>query len=218
MIPNDTFWAVALVLVKEMGPHGGRVKISDPVGFEPIARLDCMITRCWLLQDAKAVLPWVPSHMLHKSPATTARFTEEYDSNGDSYTQDLTVDALQHVFSKIDEQVHTCFFYKDKLCKNTQAEICPKIKNELRTITRLKFWWQVQEFYLIVVRRLKCTCKFTISFLPNCSFHFFKKQPKTVTKSWMLPCVVNMYDTSRIYRLFSGQLSTVWKYLEMRTI
>ena len=85
------------------------------------------------------MLPWVPSHMLHKSPATTARFTEEYDSNGDSYTQDLTVDALQHVFSKIDEQVHTRFFYKDKLYKNTQAEICPKIKNELRTMTRLKF-------------------------------------------------------------------------------
>ena len=32
------------------------------------------------------------------------------------------------------------FFYKNKLYKNTQAEICPKIKNKLRTITRLKFW------------------------------------------------------------------------------
>ena len=31
------------------------------------------------------------------------------------------------------------FFYKNKLYKNTQAEICPKIKNKLRTITRLKF-------------------------------------------------------------------------------
>ena len=32
------------------------------------------------------------------------------------------------------------FFYKNKLYKNTQAEICPKIKNKLRTITRLKIW------------------------------------------------------------------------------
>ena len=32
------------------------------------------------------------------------------------------------------------FFYKNKLYKNTQAEICPKFKNKLRTITWLKFW------------------------------------------------------------------------------
>ena len=32
------------------------------------------------------------------------------------------------------------FSYKNKLYKNTQAEICPKIKNILRTTTRLKFW------------------------------------------------------------------------------
>ena len=29
------------------------------------------------------------------------------------------------------------FFYKNKLYKNTQAEICPKIKNKLRTIATL---------------------------------------------------------------------------------
>ena len=34
---------------------------------------------------------------------------------------------------------YTLFFYKNKLYKNTQAEICPKFKNKLRTITRLKF-------------------------------------------------------------------------------
>ena len=37
-------------------------------------------------------------------------------------------------------QVHASFlFYKNKVYKNNQAEICPKIKNNLRTITRLKF-------------------------------------------------------------------------------
>ena len=34
---------------------------------------------------------------------------------------------------------YTLFFQKNKLYKNTQAEICPKIKNKLRTITRPKF-------------------------------------------------------------------------------
>ena len=34
------------------------------------------------------------------------------------------------------KHVYTLFFYyKNKLYKNTQAEICPKIKNKLRTIT-----------------------------------------------------------------------------------
>ena len=35
--------------------------------------------------------------------------------------------------------LHAFFFYKSKLYKNTQAEIGLKIKNTLRTITRLKF-------------------------------------------------------------------------------
>ena len=36
-------------------------------------------------------------------------------------------------------QLPARIFYKNKLYKNTQAEICPKIKNKLRTITSLKF-------------------------------------------------------------------------------
>ena len=31
------------------------------------------------------------------------------------------------------------FFYKNKLYKNTQVEVCQKTKNKLRTITRLNF-------------------------------------------------------------------------------
>ena len=41
------------------------------------------------------------------------------------------------------------FFYKNKLYKNTQAEICPKIKNKLRTITRLKFWSENLKKFII---------------------------------------------------------------------
>ena len=35
--------------------------------------------------------------------------------------------------------IDTHLFYKNKLYKNIQAKICPKIKNKLRTLTRLKF-------------------------------------------------------------------------------
>ena len=35
--------------------------------------------------------------------------------------------------------LHTCFFYKNKVYKNTQSEVCPKFKNKLRTIAKLKF-------------------------------------------------------------------------------
>ena len=34
---------------------------------------------------------------------------------------------------------YTLFFYNNKLYKNTQAAICTKAKNKLRTITRLKY-------------------------------------------------------------------------------
>ena len=39
----------------------------------------------------------------------------------------------------ITKNVHA-FLCKNKLYKNTQAEICPKIKNKLRLISRVKLW------------------------------------------------------------------------------
>ena len=40
------------------------------------------------------------------------------------------------------KRVTRFFLYNNKLYmyKNTQAEICPKIRNKLRTLTRQKFW------------------------------------------------------------------------------
>ena len=52
-----------------------------------------------------------------------------------SYVTQIVAEVTRH--NK--EKLH--FFQKNKLYKNTQAEICPKIKNKLRTIiTRMKFW------------------------------------------------------------------------------
>ena len=53
---------------------------------------------------------------------------------------------------------HTRFFFKNKLYKNTQAEIEPKIKNKLRKTTRLKFWSdKFKKFVQYLVRRLRLT-------------------------------------------------------------
>ena len=41
------------------------------------------------------------------------------------------------MISTINKQI---LVYKNKLYKNTQADICQTIKNKLKTITRLKFW------------------------------------------------------------------------------
>ena len=43
------------------------------------------------------------------------------------------------LYAEQKEWITRFFFYKNKIYKNTQADICPKIKNNLRTITRLKF-------------------------------------------------------------------------------
>ena len=43
--------------------------------------------------------------MIHSSPPTVAKFAEDYDRYGDSYTTDTDVDQLKAVFSKVKEQV-----------------------------------------------------------------------------------------------------------------
>ena len=70
----------------------------------------------------------------------------------------VTIDQLSISISLVR---YTHIFYKNKLYKNTQAEICPKINNKLGTITRVKFSSdKFKKFivYLILVHRLRCTC------------------------------------------------------------
>ena len=59
-----------------------------------------------------------------------------------TYIISSIIAASNNIFQWIPTNIinYTLFFYKNKLYKNTQAEICPKIKVTLRTITRLKFW------------------------------------------------------------------------------
>lgn len=57
------------------------------------------------MQDQKALLPWLPSHMFHSSPSTEQQFAMEYDCYGDSFTQDATVDSLKKAFNDFDKDV-----------------------------------------------------------------------------------------------------------------
>ena len=106
-------------------------------------------------------------------------------------------------------------FYKNKLYKNTPAEICPKLKTSFRTINRLKFW----------------TDKFKNLFNPGTQIEICM-----YTKTWKSDkqardvrgrCIEEFQIFSRTARwnnsksafYCSGQLSPLFrKYQEIRTI
>ena len=43
--------------------------------------------------------------MIHESPKTAFQFALQYDSHGDSYYDDATVEGVRKVFQKIQEEV-----------------------------------------------------------------------------------------------------------------
>jgi hypothetical protein len=53
--------------------------------------------------------------MLHTSPATLKTFQQHYDKYGDSFTQDVTEDELQHIFSIIGKVSEVLFVYTKKV-------------------------------------------------------------------------------------------------------
>lgn len=67
-----------------------------------------MLTQIFALivtQNQGKLLPWLPTHMIHSSPATEQKFAMQYDSYGDSFTQDATEESLKKVFSSFENQV-----------------------------------------------------------------------------------------------------------------
>ncbi|XP_033127857.1 DNA ligase 4-like isoform X2 [Anneissia japonica] len=69
-----------------------------------------VVQASWLIDclKTKRRLPWLPHHMIHKSHETAAYFEVHYDSHGDSYTEDVTVDKLQEIFENIGKQGGNC--------------------------------------------------------------------------------------------------------------
>ena len=57
-----------------------------------------------------------------------------------SESMDITFSFAFDLVSRVLQYTLVFSWYKNKFYKNTQAGICPKFKNRLRTITRLKFW------------------------------------------------------------------------------
>ncbi|XP_071941905.1 DNA ligase 4-like [Antedon mediterranea] len=60
----------------------------------------------WLIDSLKnkSMLPWLPKHMIHKSPETAAEFHLQYDRHGDSYTEDVSIEKLKEIFENIEKQ------------------------------------------------------------------------------------------------------------------
>lgn len=55
----------------------------------------------WLLKclEDKQLYPWKPSDMFHSRIATKNSFDKLFDSYGDSYTEDLTVETIKQLFA-----------------------------------------------------------------------------------------------------------------------
>ncbi|PIK62711.1 putative DNA ligase 4 [Apostichopus japonicus] len=63
-----------------------------------------VVKASWLLEckENERYMPWLPSHMIHTSPDTKAKFAEDFDRYGDSFTQDVDPEKLKEVFQKVD--------------------------------------------------------------------------------------------------------------------
>ncbi|XP_071117642.1 DNA ligase 4-like [Haliotis cracherodii] len=55
------------------------------------------------LANAQRWLDWTPADMIHTSPRTHKQFQLDYDEFGDSYTTDTTVEQLNTVFDKMEQ-------------------------------------------------------------------------------------------------------------------
>lgn len=72
-----------------------RVKSYAKADLYDIVRVD-WLTRC--IQDRK-VYKWKPKDMIHARLETKNKFKEMYDSYGDSYFEDSTIQSLKEMFS-----------------------------------------------------------------------------------------------------------------------
>ncbi|KAL8610583.1 hypothetical protein ACOMHN_006302 [Nucella lapillus] len=55
------------------------------------------------LLEAGTWIPWTPGDMIHTCPATRRQFQRDYDDYGDSFTDEITKEQLQHIFTTMDK-------------------------------------------------------------------------------------------------------------------
>ncbi|XP_041473446.1 DNA ligase 4-like isoform X2 [Lytechinus variegatus] len=67
------------------------------------AKIYDVVKTTWLIEclDAGHLLPWLPSHMLYTSAKMAAQFALDYDSHGDSYTEDVSEEKLKEIFATV---------------------------------------------------------------------------------------------------------------------
>lgn len=69
-----------------------------------------LLTYCCLLQELGRRVTLLPSHMLFPTDVMKAQFAEDFDSFGDSYTDDVDETQLRTVFNQIDSSVYADSF------------------------------------------------------------------------------------------------------------
>ena len=98
------------------------------------------------------------------------------------------------------------FEVQSNYSRTPSSRFTQKINNKLRAITRLKFSSDklIQEFYLILAHKLKCTCKFIVTFLP--AFFIFKSSRKWQQTLECLPCEQRSLMSPRQREVLGGDI------------
>ena len=94
IVQNPTSQTHCIIASKHTHKLNGYIK-ND---FSDIVKAD------WLVKciQANKYIDWKPKDMMHIKAQTKVRFGKMYDSYGDSYTEDLTIDSLKEIFDNLD--------------------------------------------------------------------------------------------------------------------
>ncbi|XP_055353466.1 DNA ligase 4-like isoform X2 [Paramacrobiotus metropolitanus] len=88
-----------------------------------------------------SILPWHPDDLLYSKPRTSMVVKRSYDENDDSFTEDVDVDEVERLFSKMDAKLLAETISKDKLDDFVMEKFCSIFwANELILFRGLSFF------------------------------------------------------------------------------
>ncbi|XP_013776591.1 DNA ligase 4-like isoform X1 [Limulus polyphemus] len=85
----------------------------------------------WLLRcvEEKQFIPWTPFDLWSMREATQEQIAERYDSYGDSYTEETTVENLRKVFDNIPEEIWKSHIPDPKSIADLEFDIFPAVSS-----------------------------------------------------------------------------------------
>ncbi|EDO35746.1 predicted protein [Nematostella vectensis] len=143
-----------------------------------------VVQAAWLIDcmNQAKLLPWQPAQMLHTSSATTAKFREEYDRHGDSFTCDATADSLKTVFHNIAnsiKQLPSATITAKEIADIEQRYFPASTPHNLfRTCSVLNIYQLVQSFLQVIP---DCSLELTALELRCHGAHIQERFDETVT-------------------------------------